>query len=75
MMLSKKLDVYMNNAGTVIYTLLQNNVVDMPNAGIFSYSITKRDAETNELISQFRHIKSKEAVMLIWADIKAGIQK
>ena len=75
MMLSKKLDVYMNNAGTVIYTLLQNNVVDMPNAGVFSYSIVKRSADTNELISQFSHIKSKEATMLIWADIKAEIQK
>lgn len=76
MMLSKKRDVYMNNKGTVIYTLLENHVVDMPNAGLFSFTITKRNAETNKVISRIVDgIKSEEAAMLIWADIKAEIQK
>ena len=79
MMLSRTADKYVS--GQVTYKLMENHVVDMPNAGLFSYSIIKVYAkrEWEKDTAQSYHkiidgIKNRDAVMLIWEDVKAGIQ-
>ena len=74
MMLSKTIEKIQKNE-CLQYVLLQNNVVGMgENDGVFSYSIEKK-YNNNDIQWIARNIKNKNAIMLIWDDVKNGLQK
>ena len=74
MMLSRTVAKYIPQGKSVMYELLQNEVVAMGPTRVHSYSICKSYNEKN-LHWVVRGVKSKEAVDLIWADVVRGIQK
>lgn len=81
MILSKTLAKYSPENTVVTYKLLRNDVVDMGPKRTHSYSICKvtehhigKDT-TNSYTWIAKGIKRETAILEIWEDVKAGIQK
>ena len=81
MILSKCLAKYSPEGTVVTYELLRNEVVDMGPRRVHSYSIckvsehkySKDTTKSYDWIA--RGIKRETAILEIWEDVKAGIQK